>query len=271
MNPNEQKPGQQHQGGQQGGQGGQQGGGGQPKPGQQGQEPGQGGQHGGRQSRGKADRVASAKASAGSYDQFSPALAGDFFSGNLFGPEFFRPREIFRPGALRRRATLTLVATGDLEDAATNRRREVQRLYSTGAAAAVELGVELGPLDLGASAQNGPCQRVGILAEGPNRRKFMAARAGQYQRRLPVLSAFICKFDGAVNGFAPIAEGALQLAGLHDPLFAPLQHDELDELGHLVKSAKQPNQKDDRNRDSAPCSARRFDHHVHEFISGPSG
>jgi len=29
-----------------------------------------------------------------------------------------------------------------------------------------------------------------------------------------------------------------------------LKHDELDELGHLVKSAKQPNQKDDRNRDS---------------------
>ncbi|MBV8419730.1 MAG: hypothetical protein JOZ26_06945 [Hyphomicrobiales bacterium] len=144
-----------------------------------------------------------------------------------------------------------MVATGYLEDAATNREREVQRLCSTGAAAgAIELAVELGPLDVGASARNGPCQRVGILAEGPNRRKFMAARAGQYQRRLPVLSAFICKFDGAVNGFAPIAEGALQLAGLHDPLFAPLQHDELDELGHLVKSAKQPNQKDDRNRDT---------------------
>jgi hypothetical protein len=78
----------------------------------------------------------------------------------------------------------------------------------------------------------------------------MAAGAGQYQRRLPVLSAFICKFDGAVNGFAPIAECALQLAGPHDPLFAPLQHDELDELGHLVKSAKQPDQKDDRKRDS---------------------
>jgi len=72
----------------------------------------------------------------------------------------------------------------------------------------------------------------------------MPAGAGQYQRRLPVLSAFICKFDGAVNGFAPIDERALQLAGLHDPLFAPLQHDELDELGHLVKSAKH------RKRDS---------------------
>ena len=46
MNPNEQKPGQQHQGGQQGG-------GGQPKPGQQGQEPGQGGQHGGQQKPGQ--------------------------------------------------------------------------------------------------------------------------------------------------------------------------------------------------------------------------
>jgi hypothetical protein len=78
----------------------------------------------------------------------------------------------------------------------------------------------------------------------------MAAGAGQYQRRLPVLSAFICKLDGAVNGFAPIAECALQLAGLHDPLFAPLQHDELDEVRHLVKSAKQPNQKDDRKWDS---------------------
>jgi hypothetical protein len=29
-----------------------------------------------------------------------------------------------------------------------------------------------------------------------------------------------------------------------------LQHDELDELGHLVKSTEQPNQKDDRNRDA---------------------
>src|SRR5262245_7805720 len=125
--------------------------------------------------------------------------------------------------------------------------REVLRLYSTDAAAGA---VELGPLDLGEASRNGPCQRVGILAEGPNRRKFMAAGAGQYQRRLPVLSAFVCKFDGAVNGFAPIAEGALQLAGLHDPLFAPLKHDELDDVGHLVKSAKQPNQKDDRNRDS---------------------
>jgi hypothetical protein len=37
-------------------------------------------------SRGKADRVASAKASAGSCDQFSPALAGDFFAGDFFGP-----------------------------------------------------------------------------------------------------------------------------------------------------------------------------------------
>jgi hypothetical protein len=49
-------------------------------------------------SRGKADRVASAKVSAGSYDQFSPAKVGDFF-----GREFFRPQT-----ALRRRATLHL-------------------------------------------------------------------------------------------------------------------------------------------------------------------
>jgi len=35
-------------------------------------------------SRGKADRVASAKASAGSYDQFSPASAGDFFDREFF-------------------------------------------------------------------------------------------------------------------------------------------------------------------------------------------
>ena len=78
----------------------------------------------------------------------------------------------------------------------------------------------------------------------------MAAGAGQYQRRLAVLSAFICKLDGAVNGFAPIAKCALQFMGLYDPLLAPLQHNELDELGHLVKSAKQPNQKDDRKGDS---------------------
>ena len=78
----------------------------------------------------------------------------------------------------------------------------------------------------------------------------MAAGAGQYQRRLSVLSAFICQFDGAVNGFALIAECALQFAGLYDPLLAPLQHDELDELGHLVKSTEQPNQKDDRNGDA---------------------
>jgi hypothetical protein len=114
---------------------------------------------------------------------------------------------------------------------ATNRVREGTRLSSTGAVAGpVDLGpIDLGPLDLGEPARDGPCQRVGILAEGPNRRKLMAAGAGQYQGWLPVLSAFICKFDGAVNGFAPIAECALQLAGLHDPLFAPLQHDELDE------------------------------------------
>ena len=38
-------------------------------------------------SRDKADnRVAGAKASAGSCDQFSPALAGDFFAGDFFGP-----------------------------------------------------------------------------------------------------------------------------------------------------------------------------------------
>src|SRR6266478_2897213 len=56
MNPNQQKPDQQSQGGQHGGQGGQQGGGGQKpgqqggggqKPGQPGQQPGQGGQQGG--------------------------------------------------------------------------------------------------------------------------------------------------------------------------------------------------------------------------------
>jgi hypothetical protein len=46
-------------------------------------------------SRGKADRVASAKALAGSYDQFSPASAGDFFAGNFFGPEFFSPGNFF--------------------------------------------------------------------------------------------------------------------------------------------------------------------------------
>src|SRR5215468_10545673 len=101
-------------------------------------------------------------------------------------------------------------------------------------------------IDLGQPARDGSCQRIGIPAERPNRCKFMAAGAGQYQGRLSVLSAFICEFDRAVNGFALIAKCALQLAGLYDPLVAPLQHDELDELGHLVKSAKQPNQKDDR-------------------------
>jgi hypothetical protein len=50
-----------------------------------------------------------------------------------------------------------------------------------------------------------------------------------------------------VNGFALIGKCALQLAGLYDPLFAPLQHNELDERRHLVKSAEQPDQKDDWN------------------------
>jgi len=93
------------------------------------------------------------------------------------------------------------------------------------------------------------------MGRDPSRRSKPAQIHGGESRPLPahrlaVLPAFIGEFDGAVNGFAPIAECALQLAGLHDPLFAPLQHDELDELGHLVKSAKQPNQKDDRKRDS---------------------
>ena len=110
--------------------------------------------------------------------------------------------------------------------------------------------VDLWAVGLGTPVRNGSRKGVGILAEGPNRCKFMAAGAGQYQRRLSVLSAFICQFDGAVNGFALIAECALQFAGLYDPLLAPLQHDELDELGHLVKSTEQPNQKDDRNGDA---------------------
>src|SRR5262249_27652646 len=50
-----------------------------------------------------------------------------------------------------------------------------------------------GAVDLGKPARNGSCQRVGILAEGPNRCKFMAAGAGQYQRRLSVLSAFLLR------------------------------------------------------------------------------
>jgi hypothetical protein len=95
----------------------------------------------------------------------------------------------------------------------------------------------------------------------------MAAGAGQYQRRLSVLAAFICQFDGAVNGFAPIAECPLQLAGLYDPLLAPLQHDELDELGHLVKSAEQPNQKDDRNRDADQPQQKTAAHGVLLFMS----
>src|SRR5262249_45212305 len=105
-------------------------------------------------------------------------------------------------------------------------------------------------IDLGEPARDGSCQRIGIPAERPNRCKFMAAGAGQYQGRLSVLAAFICEFDRAVNGFALIAKCALQVAGLYDPLLAPLQHNELDELGHLVKSAKKPNQKDDRNGDA---------------------
>ena len=48
-------------------------------------------------SRDKADRVASAKASAGAYDQFFPGLGRGFFAGNFFGPEFFRPRNFFDP------------------------------------------------------------------------------------------------------------------------------------------------------------------------------
>jgi hypothetical protein len=109
--------------------------------------------------------------------------------------------------------------------------------------------VDLGAVGLGTPVRNGSRKGVGILAEGPNRCKFVATRAGQYQRRLSILAAFICQFDGAVNGFAPIAKCALQLMGLYDPLLAPLQHDELDELGHLVKSAQQPDEKDDGNRD----------------------
>src|SRR6516225_8790415 len=98
-------------------------------------------------------------------------------------------------------------------------------------------------------------KRILPMGRDPSRRSKPAQIHGGESRPLPahrlaVLPAFIGEFDGAVNGFAPIAECALQLAGLHDPLFAPLQHDELDELGHLVKSAKQPNQKDDRKRDS---------------------
>jgi hypothetical protein len=88
----------------------------------------------------------------------------------------------------------------------------------------------------------------------PCRRSKPAQIFGGGSRPIPAPASRSFRFHlqahGAVNGFAPIAECALQLAGLHDPLFTPLQHDELDELGHLVKSAKQPNQKDDRNRDS---------------------
>jgi hypothetical protein len=74
-------------------------------------------------------------------------------------PGIFFDREFFStPGSpSASRDARTLAATSDLEDAATNRVREVRRLYSTGAAAgAVELAVEFGPLDLGESARNGP-------------------------------------------------------------------------------------------------------------------
>jgi len=53
------------------------------------------------------------------------------------------------------------------------------RLRSTGATGGA---VDLGAVHLGKPVRNGSCQWVGILPEGPNRRKFMAARAGPYQR-----------------------------------------------------------------------------------------
>ena len=94
-------------------------------------------------SRGKADRVASAKASAGAYDQFFPGLGRGFFCREFFRSRIFSAQEFFRPGAFRRRATLTSVATGYLEDAATNRGG---RCY-----ACIQLARRLGRSSLGRS------------------------------------------------------------------------------------------------------------------------
>ena len=89
------------------------------------------------------DRVASAKASAGAYDQFFPGLGRGFFCREFFRSRIFSAQEFFRPGAFRRRATLTSVATGYLEDAATNRGG---RCY-----ACIQLARRLGRSSLGRS------------------------------------------------------------------------------------------------------------------------
>jgi hypothetical protein len=98
MNPNEQKPGQ--QGGQQGGQGGQQGGGGQPSQVSRVKNPDRVASRAVSKSQGKADRVASAKVSTGSCDQFFPGLGRGFF---WLGPRepFVVARRSPRPATLR--------------------------------------------------------------------------------------------------------------------------------------------------------------------------
>src|SRR6516225_8551684 len=101
-------------------------------------------------SRGKADKVASAKLSAPPDDQFSPGLGRGFFS-------------VREP--LSRRATLAFVATGYLKDAHYESDAGCA-LSSTGATAGA---VNLRAVDLGKPARDGSCQRVGILAESPNR------------------------------------------------------------------------------------------------------
>ena len=101
-------------------------------------------------SRNRDSRVKSPDRVASTADnQFSPASAGDFF----------------RSEPLSRRAALAFVATGYLKDAHYESDAACA-LSSTGATAGA---VDLRAIDLGKPARDGSCQRVGILAESPNR------------------------------------------------------------------------------------------------------
>src|SRR5260370_1623545 len=112
----------------------------------------------------------------------SPALAGFFFVGDFFAPANPSSSHDAHLGSdrLPRRCRYESGAEG-------------ARLSSTGAAGAVELAVQFGPLDLGEPARNGPCQRVGILAHGPNWRQFLAGGGRPIPRPPSALFPFIFK------------------------------------------------------------------------------
>jgi hypothetical protein len=91
---------------------------------------------------------------------------------------------------------------------------------------------------------------VGTCAVGPDCLEFVLGLLHQNDRGFAVLAALIGQTDRGDHGLALKGKRLRQVAGPDRPFPLGLDNDELSGRAHLVEPAKEPDEKDDRNRNA---------------------